>query len=502
MLLIITVLSVANISCRTNTVKAEDSKPKCEIATWKNFAKGCVTYTFDDGYDIHFTSVRNMLNQYGYKGTFYIITSLMNDYKWELAKEMAEEGHEIGSHTVSHDYLTDENSDNELGTSKEIIENKIGKPCLTVAYPYCAMPTQSYVEKYYISARGCSGDIERSNPYNYMYLGSIICGDQGTAVDGTAMCNMIKKAADNSGWAVFLIHDLAGSGYSPIVLDDLKMTLDFIKSNENDYYVATFADATKYSKERVNSNLNVEESNGIFYIELKDTLDNAVYDEKLSIRIENKYDWENVEAVQNGQEIETEVTDEYIYFDSVPDAGEIIIKEKKIETDARIDIYGYQISSTYEGMRTIYNIYDPYDEIEGLGIVYGIESTCTESEMTVGGNGTFSYPATENGKINSDVYMDDGCTATYSMTMKFASKTAQYFTEKHYIRAYAILDTGDYIYSDIYEMSIFNLADILYRNSNISNYSTYQYLYDNILSVTDINYEKMEYNWGNTLLKR
>jgi peptidoglycan/xylan/chitin deacetylase (PgdA/CDA1 family) len=57
---------------------------------------------------------------------------------WEEAREMAEAGIEIGSHTVHHPLLPYEDDGHlrsELAASKQIIEDKIGRPVNSFAYP-------------------------------------------------------------------------------------------------------------------------------------------------------------------------------------------------------------------------------------------------------------------------------------------------------------------------------------------------------------------------------
>jgi len=57
---------------------------------------------------------------------------------WLQAKEMSENGMEIGSHTLSHQILSQLTLDQqkrEITTSKEVIENNIGQEVFSIAYP-------------------------------------------------------------------------------------------------------------------------------------------------------------------------------------------------------------------------------------------------------------------------------------------------------------------------------------------------------------------------------
>lgn len=58
---------------------------------------------------------------------------------WTALLEHAHRGVAVGSHAVSHPHLTtlsDDELRRELGASKEEIEDRLGRPCFDLAYPY------------------------------------------------------------------------------------------------------------------------------------------------------------------------------------------------------------------------------------------------------------------------------------------------------------------------------------------------------------------------------
>jgi len=65
---------------------------------------GAVSLTFDDALDSHLSIAIPALNARGMKGTFFLITNKVT--VWDPWKSAALAGHEIGSHTKSHPYLT------------------------------------------------------------------------------------------------------------------------------------------------------------------------------------------------------------------------------------------------------------------------------------------------------------------------------------------------------------------------------------------------------------
>jgi peptidoglycan/xylan/chitin deacetylase (PgdA/CDA1 family) len=64
--------------------------------------------------------------------------SELESLTWDEVRELANRGWEIGSHTVTHPYLTrvsDDQLERELVESKRRLEQELGRPCETLAYP-------------------------------------------------------------------------------------------------------------------------------------------------------------------------------------------------------------------------------------------------------------------------------------------------------------------------------------------------------------------------------
>jgi len=103
----------------------------------ENEAKCIVTTSWDDGYpqDI---KVAKLLKKYNIKGTFYITTSNIGDIISEEEILKIAKFHEIGSHTHRHVILTAVDTTtcmHELIKSKEILEDILGKKCVSFSYP-------------------------------------------------------------------------------------------------------------------------------------------------------------------------------------------------------------------------------------------------------------------------------------------------------------------------------------------------------------------------------
>ncbi len=302
-----------------------------EIATWENFCKSAVTFTFDDGgwEDNGHKYADGVLSNAGLPGTFYVITNNMSN-SWGTYKQFVAHGSEIGSHGASHNRNS---TGNELQSSKSAIENNIGNgyKCLTIAYPECVNPGQSVLQ-YYIGGRTCSDTrANSSNLSDFTSIQSDMCGTQGTN-DAKTFQNRIEGA--NGGWMVFLIHgfDKNHSGdYSVTHESAFEGAVDFLKNNKSTYWTCTFRDACMYIQERKNATFKKiagDNSSETYSLTLSSSLtSNKVcnWDYPLSLRVPMQDGWANIKVTQNDEELEFEEKNGYVYFKAVPNGGDIVV---------------------------------------------------------------------------------------------------------------------------------------------------------------------------------
>lgn len=320
----------------TNTLThtmAQNIAPQYEVATWKGFANAAITYTFDDNCAKQSSVAIPIFDQYDFQATFYPVIAW--DPEWHEFQKAAQMGHEIASHTVNHRNfaeLSPEEQDEELRLSQEIINEKIPKKkCITHAYPFCIPADEKLTQKYYIGARHCQGNIEKSTPDNFYNISSIICGPAGEVKTANDFINKARQAVKTNGWCIYLLHGIDDDGgYSPVQSDDLKNSLDFFDKNRNEYWLATFVDVLIYIKQRDNANINeIEKTDSTFVFELSDTLNNLIYNTSLTINREIPKSWKNVKVIQGKTELAGKVysknSKNYIEFDATPDQGTIKI---------------------------------------------------------------------------------------------------------------------------------------------------------------------------------
>ena len=96
-----------------------------------------VVITFDDGTAGQWNAVRE-LNARGMKGTFFVMGG-GNELTWYQLRQMVAQGHEIGSHAMSHPFLTrlsDTQLRYEVYESKRRLEANLGVRMRYFAYPF------------------------------------------------------------------------------------------------------------------------------------------------------------------------------------------------------------------------------------------------------------------------------------------------------------------------------------------------------------------------------
>jgi peptidoglycan/xylan/chitin deacetylase (PgdA/CDA1 family) len=111
-----------------------------------------VVITFDDGYADFHTEALPILERYGFAATLFVTTGWLDDagphaagrpldrmLAWTQVKEAAAHGVELAGHSHSHpqlDQIGEATLREELSRNKALLEDQIGKPVTTMAYPY------------------------------------------------------------------------------------------------------------------------------------------------------------------------------------------------------------------------------------------------------------------------------------------------------------------------------------------------------------------------------
>ncbi len=102
-----------------------------------------VIISFDDDWQTQYSFALPLLKKYGFTATFYvwvIVVGMKNHMTWDEVRALEAAGMEIGCHTMTHPYLTRIKDParlrREIVVAKQRIEQQIGRPVTTFAYPF------------------------------------------------------------------------------------------------------------------------------------------------------------------------------------------------------------------------------------------------------------------------------------------------------------------------------------------------------------------------------
>ena len=316
--------------------KAEKNSYDGEIATWSGFRKGAASFTFDDGAPSHIEDAAPLFEKYGYRATFYLVTNWNPD--WSAFQELADKGHEIGSHSKTHG----QNMAGEETSSKEIIESHIQQKygCISVAYPNCNVPDLEAVRQNYIAGRICNGSwasiadlMGKNGPDDWCRVPALMTGAEGTVKIANDFISYLQDVRNSGRWVVFLTHGFTGKNngnatYSPTDLGAITGALKWAQHNDQDIWIAPLRDVAMYCKERQAASLNVKShSDESVVYELTHAIADEVsaYDYPLSLRVPIPEGWTKLELVQAETAIPFTSDDYFVYFDAIPNGGDIIL---------------------------------------------------------------------------------------------------------------------------------------------------------------------------------
>ena len=103
-----------------------------------------IMLTFDDGHKDHRSNALPLLQEYGFAGTFFVITGFADEGRqehlsWQDVIEMAQAGMEIGTHSYTHPDLRDQPVDYVIWQSlgpKQAVESRIPRTVTSFCYPF------------------------------------------------------------------------------------------------------------------------------------------------------------------------------------------------------------------------------------------------------------------------------------------------------------------------------------------------------------------------------
>lgn len=138
------VVTPANFRSQLNYLKKRGYQflTMSELISGKNDSSPKVALTFDDGFQDNYTEMLPILKEFQAKATIFLCPDMPEIEKLTQQQilEMQASGLvEFGAHTMTHINLSQASDDDakyEINESKKQVEEMIGVPCPSFAYPY------------------------------------------------------------------------------------------------------------------------------------------------------------------------------------------------------------------------------------------------------------------------------------------------------------------------------------------------------------------------------
>ncbi len=268
------------------------------IAPFLRNRPAAVSLTFDDGSQDHFDIAFPVLNQFSFKGTFFVIPQLTRDRKidplksgssferwggvsWQEWQKIAEH-HEIGNHSLSHQKLTELNStelESDLESSANLIHEKIGRPPISFCYPWNQWDerVRTLVLKSHLITRD-RHDIGFGAPN----------------MDYEHIPDLLKSAVQQRRWLVAMFHGIdesspSGRSYS-ITQNIFVKFLQQLKERESDLWIDTFGHIGRYQMAAAATQIRILDKNETsLKVQVACPLDPKKFDIELTLVLQHRW---------------------------------------------------------------------------------------------------------------------------------------------------------------------------------------------------------------------
>ena len=271
--------------------------------------------------------------------------STENMITWPELKAFAANGHEFGSHTLSHPRLSvldEKNMLYELEKSKEEILNQLGPEHTFSAE--CPFGTENervmgYALKVYPALRNRMPEpfLEELNRSSTKTPGvsrkEYIQWQRGPLQKTTLA--MMKSWVDtllvrDNVWLCLTFHGVDGIGWEAKPHEELAEYFKYMKAHEDSLWIATFGDVTKYMRERMNAKINTKEKDKKIVLTLDCSLDKSMYDIPLTLITYVPPEWKEVNVKQGEKSAKVNIQKDkkgaYVLYQARVSGGEVVVE--------------------------------------------------------------------------------------------------------------------------------------------------------------------------------
>ena len=232
---------------------------------------------------------------------------------WDDFRKDVADGYEIASHSITHATMPGMDEANiryELEKSKEEIKTQLGDKytfSTEVPYGYEDDRVMQIAYKIYPALRNRMPEpflkeIDRASRTQPHPSDKDYVQWQRGPLHNTSL-DLMKSWVDTTcnskdTWLVLVFHGIDSLGWEWTPIPKLEEYFNYIKGKEDQLWIATFGDATKYMREREHATVNRKENNGAITIELTHSLDKTMYDLPLTLKTYIPATWTKVIVTQ------------------------------------------------------------------------------------------------------------------------------------------------------------------------------------------------------------
>lgn len=244
---------------------------------WPEGKKMAISLTFDDARGSQATAGVPLLNEYGIRGTFYLVPSAVRKQLGGWQKAVAS-GHEMGNHSLHHpcsgnfvwsrekalETYTLDQMRSELTETNRQIQSMLGVTPVSYAYP-CGHTfvgrgrgTRSFIpliSELFVTGRGWLDEAPVDPAYCDL---AQLTGMETDGKDFEQILPIIEAARKSGQWLVLAGHEMADSGPQTTRLAMLRKLCEYAKDPNNGIWIAPVNEIAGYVR-AVRDTINIPE---------------------------------------------------------------------------------------------------------------------------------------------------------------------------------------------------------------------------------------------------
>jgi sialate O-acetylesterase len=324
-------LALIVISAIASGASAQNSEPSVSVTRWPQDRAAAISLTFDDGIDTHLDVVGPILRKHHLNGTFYVTTAMG---PWEKRKsewkQLAEQGNELGNHTVHHPCMLPQITPHSQDYTPEMMEAEIrdaardlskvarGERGLTFAYPCGNLSfgkpedevKNAVLYLRYVSEHSFGARVVGQGATSPEELNVLAVNDLGLTADKDfpALLDLAQPALKSHNWGVYCFHGVGGDWLS-ITPEALDRLTDYL-AQHSEIWTATFGDVLRYIQERKAAGVRITHSDvNSVSVSMTWPMDKKIFDVPLTLRLEVAQTWKEAAATADGKSLDAKISD-------------------------------------------------------------------------------------------------------------------------------------------------------------------------------------------------